>query len=45
MTNFTNPNEMLEEQFCFTYEEFKQFLSVEKTLDRDILLKYYIIVD
>lgn len=32
MTNFTNPNELPEEQQCFTYEEFKQFLSVEKEL-------------
>ncbi|HPE14936.1 MAG TPA: tyrosine-type recombinase/integrase [Bacilli bacterium] len=29
MTNFNNPNELPKEQLYFTYEEFKQFLSVE----------------
>ncbi|NLL01785.1 MAG: site-specific integrase [Mollicutes bacterium] len=32
MTNFNNPNEMPKEQLCFTYEEFKQFLSVENDI-------------
>ena len=32
MTNFNDPNEIPPEQLCFTYEEFKQFISVEKDL-------------
>ena len=32
MTNFNNPNEIPPEQLCFTYEEFKQFISVENDL-------------
>lgn len=32
MTNFNNPNELPEEQQCFTYEEFKKFISVEKDI-------------
>lgn len=32
MTNFNNPNEMPKEQLFFTYDEFKQFISVEKDI-------------
>lgn len=32
MTNFTNPNEIKKEMQYYTYEEFKQFISVEKEL-------------
>ena len=32
MTNFNNPNEMPKEQLFYTYDEFKQFISVEKDL-------------
>lgn len=32
MTNFTDPNEMPKEMLFYTYEEFKQFISVETDL-------------
>ena len=32
MTNFNKPNEMPKEQLFYTYDEFKQFISVEKDL-------------
>ncbi len=33
MTNFTNPNELKKEMLFFTYDEFKQFISVEDNLN------------
>lgn len=30
MANFNNPNELPPGQLCFTYDEFKQFIEVEK---------------
>lgn len=32
MTNFNNPNEIPEEQLCFTYDEFKKFIEVENDI-------------
>lgn len=38
MTNFTNPNELEKEMMYFTYDQFKQFISVE-------VLKYKVIYE
>ena len=32
MTNFNNPNEPPKEQLCFTYDEFKKFISIEEDI-------------
>lgn len=39
MTNFTNPNELEKEMMYFTYNQFKQFISVED------ILKYKVIYE
>jgi len=43
MVNFTNPNEVEKEMMYFTYEQFKQFLSVEDNLKFRVIFEilYY----